>query len=135
LQADIKGGRLNSWNQIHGRYDELWAVYPLDKQRHALATLLRIRAAPRLTPALWNEALDEAVRVQEYVCNQVYLTRKKDFEDPFRKITFRNAAEMRAVLGEPEENGFVQQVRAETEVFRRLTESVRQRGTGCGTVS
>ena len=28
-------------------------------------------------------------------------TRKKDFEDPFRKITFRNAAEMCAVLVNP----------------------------------
>ncbi|MGO8744894.1 MAG: DUF4954 family protein [Thermoguttaceae bacterium] len=129
LQADIKCGRLNSWNEIHGRYDELWAVYPLEKQRHALATLLRIRLAQRLTPELWNEALDEAIRIQEYVCNQVYLTRKKDFDDPFRKITFRNAAEMRAVLGEPAENGFVRQVRAETEAFRRLLESLRAPGT------
>jgi hypothetical protein len=128
LQADIKCGRLNSWNQIHGRYDELWAVYPLDKQRHALATLRRIRPAQQLTPALWNEALDEAIRVQGYICNQVYLTRKKDFEDPFRKITFRNAAEMRAVLGEPAENSFVLQVRAETEAFRRLMDAVRAPG-------
>ena len=52
LQADIKCGRLNSWDQIHGRYDELWAVYPLDKQRHALATLLRIHLAQQLTHAL-----------------------------------------------------------------------------------
>jgi len=81
-----------------------------------------------LAPALWNAALDEAVRIQEYVRDQVYATRKKDYDNPFRKITFRNAEEMKAVLGTAEENGFVKQVRQETEAFKQQVASVKARG-------
>ena len=124
LRIDIKSKKLDSWDQVHARYEALWAVYPLEKQRHALATLLRLFEAKEITPTLWNRALDEAVRIQQYVCDQVYCTRKKDADDPFRRITFRNAGEMLAVLGSTEENGFVRQVRQETEAFTRLVARV-----------
>ena len=86
-------------------------------------------ARPISTPrALWNAALDEAVRIQEYVRDQVYATRKKDYDNPFRKITFRNAEEMKAVLGTAEDNSFVKQVRQETEAFKQQVAAVKARG-------
>ncbi len=57
-----------------------------------MATLLDLLGAKKLTAELWNAALDEAVRIQEYIRDQVYLSRKKDYDDPFRQTTFRNAA-------------------------------------------
>jgi len=128
LLADIKSGKLNNWREIHQAYDRLWEAYPLRKQRHAFATLLALLGTEQLSPTLWDAALDQAVKIQEYVRDQVFLTRKKDFEDPFRQTTFRNAAEMRAVVGTAEENGFVRQVREETEQFRQRVEAARQRG-------
>ena len=70
---------------------------------------------------------DEAVRIQEYIRDQVYATRKKDYEDPFRQSTFRNAEEMRAVLGTPEANSFVRQIRQETADFQQLVAAVQAR--------
>lgn len=127
LRTDIRGGAYQSWAQIHQAYDALWAVYPLQKQRHAFATLLALLEAGTLDAATWNAALDEAVRIQEYVRDQVLLTRQKDHANRFRRATFRNEAEMRAVVGAAEDNSFVKLVRKETEEFKQLVAAVKQR--------
>jgi hypothetical protein len=130
LFGDIKSGKLKTWQAIHARYDQMWQEYPRQKRAHALATLLDLLGASgkKLTPQLWNAALDEAVRIQKYVCEQVYVSRKKDYDDPFRKTTFRNAAEMKAVVGTAEANSFVKQVRQDTQAFDKLVAAIRKRG-------
>ena len=53
----------------------------------------------------------------------MYRTRKKDYENPFRQATYRNAEEMTAAIGTLEENSFVRQIRSETETnLKRLAE-------------
>ena len=127
LKADIKSGALDSWQAVHARCDELWERYPADKARHALATLLAVLGAESLTAELWETALDEVVEIQQYVCDQTYLSRKKDFENPFRQTTFAAPAEMEAVMGSPDDNSFVAQVREETEAFAKTVEGVKTR--------
>jgi hypothetical protein len=126
LREDVRSGTLQSWSDIHQRYEELWSVYPEQKQRHAWGTLLTVLDVPRLTAPLWNRALDTAVEIQEYVRDQVYHTRRKDHEGPFRRLTSRNAAEQEAVFGTAERNSFVRQVREETEAFRGRVEAARR---------
>jgi len=128
LKSDVKSGKLDTWPDIHAAYDQLWARYPLDKQRHALACLLAVLGADELTGELWARALDEAVRVQRYVRDQTYLSRKKDDDNPFRRMVYASDEQMKVVLGSAEDNSFVKQVRKETEDFERLVESVRARG-------
>ena len=129
LLADIKAGKHQSWAEVHQAYDALWAIYPLQKQRHAFTTLLELLGIEVLTPEAWNSALDEAVRIQEYIRDQVFLTRDKDYRNRFRQTTFRNAEEMRAVVGTPDHNSFVKLVRKETEEFKQLVQAVRGRLT------
>ena len=128
LRRRIKSGELASWNDIHGACDQMWEAYELQKQRHAHAVLLELVGAETLSAEAWQQALDEAPATQEYVREQVYLTRKKDYDDPFRRITFADEAEMRAVVGTAEDNSFVKQVREDTEAFAELVDSVRARG-------
>jgi hypothetical protein len=80
-----------------------------------------------LTVNTWHAALDEAVRIQEYIRDQVFLTRDKDYRNRFRQTTFRNAAEMRAVVGTAEDNNFVKLVRRQAEDFCRLVQAVKTR--------
>ena len=77
LLADIKSGKLDSWPAIHAAYDALWADYPRQKQRHAYPTLLELLGVETLTAETWHAALDEAVRIQEYVRDQVYDSREE----------------------------------------------------------
>ncbi len=127
LLERIKSGKLNSWKAIHAAYDELWEVYQPARQQHAFATLLDLLAAKELTPALWKSALNEAARIAEYICEQVYVSRNKDFENPFRQATFANAEEMRAVIGTIEDNSFVKQTRADTKVFQKRIQAAKKR--------
>jgi len=128
IRADIGAGKLSSWEQIHKRYDDIWQQYPLAKQRHAFAVLREICGVDKLDKDRWFAMLDKAVEIQQYVRDQVYTTRKKDFENPFRQATYRNMAEMTAAIGTIEDNSFVKQVRAETEEFKNKIEQIKKRG-------
>jgi Domain of unknown function (DUF4954) len=127
LRSDIGSSKLKTWKEIHERYDELWAKYKVDKQKHAFATLCDLSGAGHLTLADWKSALDKTVNIQKFVCDQVYSSRKKDFDNPYRKTTFRNTDEMKAAFGTVEENSFIVQVRKETEEFEILAEEIKNR--------
>ncbi len=127
LRADIGNGLLADWDAVHRRYDELWAAYPFEKQRHAFAVLCELLHNDLPTREQWHGALDRAEEIQQYICDQVYLSRKKDYDNPFRRATFRNEAEMTAALGKIEDNDFIKQVRAETEAFRQTVEQIKKR--------
>jgi hypothetical protein len=127
LKADIKDARLHSWADIHAAYDRLWAKYPRDKQRHALAVLRKLLGAAEEAPARWCAPHHEAVRIQQYVREQTYESRRKDFDSPFRRMVYDSEEQMAAVLGSAEENGFVQQVRRETEAFEARVAEVKAR--------
>jgi NDP-sugar pyrophosphorylase family protein len=114
LRADIRSGRLRNWAAIHARYAELWAQYPEDKMRHAYLCLCALLGREVLLADDWAQAIAREERIQQYICDQVYLTRKKDYENPFRRATYRSEAEMIAAVGELDDNGFVCQIQEET---------------------
>lgn len=128
LRQDIGNGKLTTWNQIHQRYDSLWEQYPLQKQQHAYASLCSVLGVSNLTQKQWLEVLDKSLVIQEFVKDQVYLSRKKDFDNPYRRMTFRNEAEMTAAIGTIEDNGFVKEVRQMTVKFNDLVKEIKQRG-------
>jgi len=106
----------------------LWDSYTQAKQRHAFATLCEISGNNIIAGEDWFAALDKAVEIQELVRDQVYITRKKDFDNPYRQATYRNTEEMNAAIGTIEDNSFIKQVRSETETFRKTVEEIKNRG-------
>ncbi len=126
LRSDIGSGVLNSWEDIHNRYDDLWTKYAIDRQKHAFATLCEILGTEKLTGIEWKSAIDKAVTIQEYVCDQVYVTRKKDYDNPFRQATYRNMEEMMVAIGTIDENSFIIHVKQETEGFKLLAEEIKR---------
>jgi len=127
LRSDIGTGKVNSWQDIHNRYNTLWDNYALDKQRHAFSIFCELLATENLTKEQWNKALNKGVEIQEFVCDQVYESRKKDYDNPFRHATFRNPEEMKAAIGTVDDNSFIVQVRQETEDFRKLIKVIKER--------
>ena len=117
LRKDINESVLNTWDEIHHRYDELWQNYQQEKLRHSYLSLLYLLQAKEISPEAWDWLLDKAIEIQQYICNQVYESRKKDYENPYRNATFRNEEEKIAVIGTIEGASFVKQVKEETEQF------------------
>ena len=113
LREDICNGVFDTWDDIHHRYDELWRQYTTDKLCPALYALSPVMCTDTMNEDLWLQALALEERVQRRISEQVYLSRKKDHDNPFRTATCRNAEEALAVFGTPEENSFVKQVREE----------------------
>ncbi len=128
LRADIGSGKLPSWRDIHGRLDEMWARYPRDKQKHAFAVLCMILGTESPDGARWKEALEKAVEIQGFIRDQVYISRKKDYDNPFRRITYRSDEEMTAAIGTVEDNSFIKQVRADTDAFAARAAEIGKRG-------
>lgn len=129
LREDIGAGRLNRWSEIHQRYDALWERYPLDKQQHAYAIWRELMQAEAMTPDLWIQSIDEAERIRRFVVDQVYDSRRKDYENGFRKITFRNEAEMEAAIGRLDENSFIIKVKSDLEDFLAQSNDLKQMNT------
>jgi hypothetical protein len=126
LVADIKSRKLDSWQNIHAKYNGFWSEYQEDKQRHAWASLLAVLKKETLTPREWNTEIDEAIETQRFISDQVRETRAKDFENYFRSTTFRNEAEKRAVVGVLEENSFVKHTREQTDTVTARFERIRE---------
>jgi hypothetical protein len=125
LRADIGSGLLASWDDIHLRYEQLWTAYPLLKQQHAFTTLLALHGTNTLSENQWQASIDRAIEGQNFICDQVYISRKKDFDDPFRQMNYRNEQEMKAAIGTVDDNEFILQVRKDTAARIARLESLR----------
>lgn len=127
LRSDIGSGKLKSWDAIHNRYEALWKKYPLEKQKHAYRVLCFLFKTKEISKDQWNTALDEAVRIQMLVSNRVYDSRKKDYENPFIKLTFQNPEEMAQVIGTIDQNQLIQKVQKETQAFKKEIGKIKKR--------
>ncbi len=122
LRADIRSGVLKTWDDIHGRYDLLWKEYLADKRNHAWATLCSLYDTDRLNAGQWKSALEKDIEIQKYICDQVYLSRKKDYDNPFRIMVYRNEDEEKAIMGDIDNNDFIIKVREETAEYNSILE-------------
>lgn len=120
LIQDIEEKRLQSWQAIHDQYDLWWQEYPKVKAIVSLRVLQRLLHVVELGEAEWDYAIQKFFLLCDQNAIEVARSRFKDFEDPFRKIVFRNGEEMAAVLGIPEDNLFVKESRSEMERLKEL---------------
>lgn len=129
LCNDIVSGKLNSWNSIHQRYDRLWEMYPLQKQRHAYSVLCLLNNTSSLTEEHWRKSLDRFIGILETIERQVLLTRKKDFDNPFCQSTYRNSNEMAACLGNCEEDSFVKITQQQIADCKQFIKNIKKHRT------
>jgi hypothetical protein len=143
LRQQIREGAVDSWEAIHGAYAEMAAAYPLDRARHAWGVLRFLwgnteteapgtespgaeslgTEGPLKNLTAFKKELQTLIETREWIAEQVYLSRAKDFHDPFRGITYRNKEEMEQVVGTAADNFFVTLVRDNTKIF---TDSVKK---------
>ena len=114
LRKDIAEGVLNSWDDVHARYNEIWQRYPEDKLRHAYLSLRFVLQAKRIGAEEWKEALTKEIEILRFIQTQVTVSRAKDYTNPFRQATFNSEAEMTVAYEPLEENSFIKKVNAET---------------------
>jgi len=116
--------RIDTWEQLHRAYDSAWNEYPEHKTTHALYCLLASYdiSIGQLSPELIRRVLTESVEVAKELLQRSYASRRKDYENPYRRATFRNPVEMEAVWGKLEEISFLKSYTEEIETYCRSVE-------------
>jgi hypothetical protein len=98
LIADVENGTLGSWDDINRRLDALWQAYPAQRDAHAYHVLCALEGTDSLDDARWQRLLDRYNAIQQYVDEQIRLSRHKDEVNPYRNMTYWDADEAAAVL-------------------------------------
>jgi Domain of unknown function (DUF4954)/Domain of unknown function (DUF6819) len=119
LIADIKARKLDSWSNIHQRYNSLWKSYPLDKLKFSLACWLKMEniIPDPLPVSQVKKLIEHSIQFNNALLEWTIEARRKDYDNPFRKATYRNMDEMEAVLGSFEDNSFIAEMKKEHETY------------------
>ena len=119
LLQGINEGVISSWNDVHDFYDKCSSSYLADKVRYAIYLLeyLYSKPLPEFTASIYRNILLDVGNVSSFIYESSVKSRKKDYQDDFRKITYRNNDEMISVVGKLEENDFLFELKSETEKF------------------
>jgi len=112
LIQDIKNDELNSWDLIHHRYNELWKEYKEKKRGFAVQCWLQKegKSGNDISENEIVDLLNLSETIDKYILQWTKESRLKDYSNPYRQITYRNEAEMNAVLGKYEENSFIKKM-------------------------
>jgi hypothetical protein len=128
LRREIGEGKYKTWDEIHSVYD-LWdKEYVLDKCRHAWAVLAFFQESPDVDG--FRKELTAVKEIRSWIEKKIYESRQKDYENPFKKATFRNDAEMEQVLGKLENNSFICLIQKESISLKEMIERVETRLSG-----
>jgi hypothetical protein len=127
LKSLIKIGKIKSWDEVHQWYQQQSKKYKYDKLNHAAAVLLEItRIAPhQLNKKKLIALLEDANETENWIANQITLSRQKDYLNPFRKMLYETDTEMREVIGTLEENPFIQKQNEKRQQFARQIEFIK----------
>jgi hypothetical protein len=121
LIKDIHTGKINDWNQVHEFYKEEGILYNSQKWQHAMAGLFEITGITpqKLTKKKFSQLLKQAITTREWMVENIYESRAKDYESEFRKMVYESEKEMEKVIGKLKDNSFILQQQEELESFKK----------------
>ncbi len=72
----------------------------------------------------WKSLLRTTRDTFASVCDSAYSSRRKDYEDPYRRMLYESDEEMIAVLGRVEDNSFLKDFRKETDSYIAILDAL-----------
>jgi len=126
LKRGIVSGSFTSWGEVHAEYRRLGALYPLHRAEHAFASLLELQgiAPAAMDRERWRTLLERARATMEKIVRRTRESRRKDYENRFRRMMYETREEMAAVVGTIEDDSFIGKIAAEAEAFSRKLASL-----------
>ncbi|HUQ97535.1 MAG TPA: hypothetical protein VM010_07715, partial [Chitinophagaceae bacterium] len=80
-----------------------------------------------LTPGLLKQVLKDAAETKQWLFENIYNSRAKDYQNEFRKMVYDTDAELEEVVGKLEDNAFINNQRDELEVFKKQIQNLISR--------
>ncbi|MCM1321665.1 MAG: DUF4954 family protein [Bacteroides sp.] len=115
----IKLGKINNWDEVHAFYDDCAKSYLTDKTAYAMYLLeyLYSKGIELFTSDNFLDLYSDVREVSVYMYESSVRSRRKDYENYFRTITYRNEEEMISVIGQLESNEFLRQMKTDMDAF------------------
>ena len=107
LIAAIETEEIDGWPSLHERYKQLGGQYQLQKIAHGITVLHKTVGKAENEDFDYEQLFSEAIATKQQLLENVVESRKKDYENPFRKMVYSSEEEMNEVLGAMEENAFI----------------------------
>ena len=129
LKEDIRSGKVSSWEAMHERYEVIGDHYESEKACHAYWSLSNLVAIDdvELNCETFVEYLNKGVAINDELAQRTYESRKKDYQNPFRKMVYDNDEEMEAVIGKFEDNTFIEQTFKEAKDLKKKVQQFEKR--------
>lgn len=126
LKEDIRENKISSWADLHEQYQEIGKRYATDKLQHSIASLLYIqeKTIADFNADFFVECLQASIQTQTVLTEGIYKSRAKDYENPFRKMTYENEAEMDAVVGKLDDNSFIRQTQEDLLTYKQKVKAL-----------
>ena len=120
LLQQIKSSKINSWEQVHQFYEKQGNQYNTEKTKHALAALTELYQInwQTINVTFIQKLFEEVLRTKSWITEQIFLSREKDYTNPYRKMVYDSEAEMDAVMGKLADNSFIKQQNNELKTFK-----------------
>lgn len=121
MKQRIRKNKIGSWDALHEAYRENGDRYDEDKLRHALACLLDVHGlkASALTPDLLKQYLTDSAGTLTFITENIRKSREKDYQNPFRQMTYESMEEMENVVGKLDENSFILQTAEDLKGYKK----------------
>ena len=123
LKDKVRNAKIQSWDQLHAFYSDQGAKYEQFKREDALAALgeaLGCQLATLSKDQITSLAKDYLI-IQKWMVDQIVVSRKKDYSNPYRKMMYDNQLEMEAVVGKLADNSFIKD---QKKALKKLTEQL-----------
>ena len=105
----IKNNSIDTWQQVHEFYDSCQTKYEEYKVAYALNLLEKLYSRPitDFNKKVYDGIIEDVKTSCKEMCDAILASRKKDYDDVFRRQTYRNTKEMEAVIGNISDNEFI----------------------------
>lgn len=121
MRAQIRSGRIKSWDDIHQAYAQYGDNYVKERLIHAIAALREVSGIQlsRLSVEQFHQLLAESALTKKWIFNNIYESRAKDYTNPFRMMVYQNAKEMDNVIGKLDDNAFIRKEKQELNAYKK----------------
>ena len=109
LLRNIQANKIKGWHDVHEFYKDQGETYQEQKLHHAIAALKETHGIQlkKISASIFENMLQKNLLTREWLVNQIYAARAKDYKNPFRKMVYENEEEMNKILGSIRDNGFI----------------------------
>jgi hypothetical protein len=127
LKSKIKTNKIKDWDAVHEFYKTVGDKYSKDKLQHSLACFYQLHQIKKVDKETLKFLLKEVVSTRDWMVKNISSSREKDYINEFRKMVYDNDEEMKNVLGNFNDNSFINDQKKKQKAFVKMVGEISKR--------